>query len=72
MEEEAEAEAEEEAEAEAEEDVGEVCTEEELNEMPDSWEKYEMIVRRAKAGHGLYTDIQFPADDTSLGENTAE
>jgi len=35
--------------------------------MPDCRLKYQIIVKRAKAGRGRFVDTQFPANDDSLG-----
>ena len=38
-----------------------------MDALPDCRRKYQLIVKRAKAGMGKWTDPDFAADDKSLG-----
>ena len=47
---------------------GEVDINMDIDSMTDCRLKYDIIVKRAKAGQGKFTDVQFPATDESIGE----
>jgi hypothetical protein len=48
---------------EVEEDVGGLPIDSDPNGYPDSKEKYDLIVRRANKGKGIFTDSKFDATD---------
>ena len=47
---------------------GEVDINMDIDSMPDCRLKYDIIVKRAKAGQGKFTDALFPATDESIGD----
>ena len=51
---------------------GEVDINMDIDSMPDCRLKYDIIVKRAKANGQKFTDVQFPANDQSIGERLKE